>query len=236
MIPSNVQLAISAGAPLPLALEAETFARCGLKIHNFYGASECGGIAFDSSSAPREDSTCVGAPMRGVHLSLGADECLCVDSPAVGLCYWPEPDARLGNGRFLTDDLAELKDGQVWLRGRHGDLINVAGRKVSPESIERALAGHAGVKQCIVFGASNADVERGEWIVACLATHSETTIEALKQHLLQQLPAWQLPRDWWIVPELPANQRGKLARSHWRDEYLRTRGQKGQRPGNERLS
>src|ERR1043165_2150398 len=48
-IPPNVKLAISAGAPLPLALEQEIFTGRGLKIHNFYGASECGGIGYDSS-------------------------------------------------------------------------------------------------------------------------------------------------------------------------------------------
>src|ERR1043166_6293880 len=54
-IPSNVRLAISAGAPLPLALEQSVFAAQGLKIHNFYGSSECGGIAFDAMAGPRLD-------------------------------------------------------------------------------------------------------------------------------------------------------------------------------------
>src|SRR2546427_5555088 len=43
-IPPNVRLAISAGAPLPLKLERGVFDRSGLKIHNFYGSTECGGI------------------------------------------------------------------------------------------------------------------------------------------------------------------------------------------------
>ena len=34
-IPPNVRLAISAGAPLPLRLEEEVFAKTGIKIHNF---------------------------------------------------------------------------------------------------------------------------------------------------------------------------------------------------------
>jgi acyl-coenzyme A synthetase/AMP-(fatty) acid ligase len=43
---SNVRLAISAGAPLPLALEHDIFEAHGLKIHNFYGSTECGGISY----------------------------------------------------------------------------------------------------------------------------------------------------------------------------------------------
>ena len=50
-IPAQVRLAISAGAPLPLNLEQSVFAAGGIKIHNFYGASECGGIAYDSGAA-----------------------------------------------------------------------------------------------------------------------------------------------------------------------------------------
>ena len=46
---SNVRLAISAGAPLPLTLERAVFEEHGVKIHNFYGSTECGGIAYDAT-------------------------------------------------------------------------------------------------------------------------------------------------------------------------------------------
>ena len=52
-IPSNVKLAVSAGAPLPLNLERAVFDGRGLKIHNFYGSTECGGIAYDATETPR---------------------------------------------------------------------------------------------------------------------------------------------------------------------------------------
>ncbi len=63
VISPNVHLAISAGAPLPLPLEEEIFKTRGLKIHNFYGSSECGGIAYDTTEIPRTDARCAGAPM-----------------------------------------------------------------------------------------------------------------------------------------------------------------------------
>ena len=52
-IPPSTRLAISAGAPLPVAVEREIFQRQGLKVHNCYGASECGGIAYDATMDPR---------------------------------------------------------------------------------------------------------------------------------------------------------------------------------------
>ncbi len=87
-IPPNIRLAISAGAPLSVQLERDIFDASGLKIHNFLGASECGGIAFDTSLTPRNDDALVGTPMQNVELSLNDDGCLVVRSRAVGETYW----------------------------------------------------------------------------------------------------------------------------------------------------
>jgi long-chain acyl-CoA synthetase len=226
-IPANIRLAISAGAALPLALEQEVYRHCDLKIHNFYGASECGGIAYDRSGRPREDATCAGSPMEGVSVALNAEACLRVRSAAVGMTYWPVQEEGLADGQYQTSDLAELRDGNVSLRGRRSDMINVAGRKVSPESIEQALAAHPKVTDCVVFGVPSSEVERGETIVACVRLSSRMGVEELREYLLAQLPAWQLPRDWWFVPTLPANTRGKHSRAQWRQEYLEARAAQG---------
>jgi acyl-coenzyme A synthetase/AMP-(fatty) acid ligase len=216
-IPSNVRLAISAGAPLPLPLEQTVFEATGIKLHNFYGASECGGIAFDASPSPRADAMCVGAPLRNVQLIVNDEGCLEVGSRAVGENYWPAPSPDWSPGCYRTSDLAELRGGLVFLRGRSSDLINVAGRKVSPELIERALLTHPAVDECLVFGAPSEETERSEIIVACVALKpGAAAADGLKQFLLAKLPAWQVPRQWVFVESLPTNQRGKLSRADWR--------------------
>lgn len=219
-IPRNVRLAISAGAPLSVALEQNVFAARGLKIHNFYGSSECGGIAYDASSGPRLDDSCAGAPMQNVNLSIAEDGCLEVRGKAVAQTYWPEPSPKLANGVFRTNDLAEISYGMIYFRGRAGDQINVAGRKVSPESIEKVLLKHPGVRECVVFGVPSSDAQRGDTIVACVSATTSVSGDALKQFLLAQLPAWQIPREWWLVESLFATQRGKLSRTEWRKRYL----------------
>jgi acyl-CoA synthetase (AMP-forming)/AMP-acid ligase II len=220
-IPANVTLAISAGAPLPPNLDAEIFARTGLKVHNFYGSSECGGIAFDRSPEPRSDGSHVGEPMRNVEVSIGTSGCVEVRSAAVGMGYLPEPDGRLADGRFQTTDLGELKDGRLFLRGRAGEQINVAGRKVSPEWIERALAAHPRVRECLVFGVPSISPERGEDIVACVVTAEGAEAgPLLKSFLADHLQPWQMPREWWFVGSLQVNARGKLSRAEWRGRFL----------------
>jgi acyl-CoA synthetase (AMP-forming)/AMP-acid ligase II len=224
-IPRNVRLAISAGAPLPLALEQTVFETHGLKIHNFYGSSECGGIAYDATAVPRTDDACVGRPMQNVDLALEPDGTLVVRSSAVGETYWPTSSDTLGRGRFQTSDLAELQAGTVYLRGRAGDQINVAGRKVSPATIEQVLREHEAVAECLVFGVPSGNADRADLIVACVAAKRHSTAGELKQFLLRKLPGWQVPREWWFVPSLEANTRGKVSRAEWRDKFLEMRAQ-----------
>jgi acyl-coenzyme A synthetase/AMP-(fatty) acid ligase len=216
-IPPNVRLALSAGAPLPLAVEQAVFETRGVKIHNFLGSSECGGIAYDTNDTPRTDAALAGSPMRNVKLSLNDDGCLMVRSRAVGETYWPEKLKSLGGGIFQTSDLAELKDGLVFLRGRLSDQINVAGHKLLPETVEHALLAHPQVRECLVFGAPSRDAGRTEMVVAVVA--SDASEMELRQFLLQTLPAWQVPREWRFVDSLTTNERGKISRAEWRQRY-----------------
>lgn len=218
-IPANVALAISAGAPLPLPLEADVFQRSGLKIHNFYGATECGGIAYDGSDKPRTDGSLVGSALHNVNLSCSTDGCLIVRGPAVGSTYWPEPEPSLADGAFLASDVVELQGDAVFLQGRASDQINVAGRKVAPETIEQAILAHPDVRQCVVFGVPSDQAERTESIVACLSLRPGATVKLLREAV--KLPSWQMPREWLVVKELPVNQRGKLSRSELRNRFLR---------------
>jgi acyl-CoA synthetase (AMP-forming)/AMP-acid ligase II len=220
-IPPSVRLAISAGAPLGLDLEDSVHRACGLKIHNFYGCSECGGIAYDDSPSPRDNEAYVGQAMDGVEVAVGVDGCLEIRSEAVGQTYWPEADDHLGAGVFRTSDLAEIKDGRISLRGRLGDQINVAGRKVAPQMIEQVLNGCPGVSDCLVFGVPGGQGERNDVIVACVV--GDASPKQLKQFLLEKLSAWQVPREWWLLESLQANERGKLSRAEWASKYMKQR-------------
>ena len=210
----HVKLAISAGAPLPLALETGVFQQQGLKIHNFYGSSECGGIAYDRTSVPRTNPSLAGSAMDNVQLSVNHEGCLRVTSKAVGMSYLPSLP-RLSNGSFTTNDLVEIKDGEIFLLGRSADTINVAGRKVAPEKIEQALLKLSGVKEAVVFGME--DSARGEDIVACIAGIAD--VEQIKRDLSHVLQTWEMPREWYAMREAPRNERGKVSRAQLREHH-----------------
>lgn len=222
-IPPSVRLAISAGAPLPLELEMTVFRELGLKIHNFYGATECGGIAYDMADTPRAVGEAVGTAMRNVALNVGREGCLEVRGAAVGETYWPVAEEALARGCFLSADLVDIEGEAVLLRGRIGDRINVAGRKVAPEVIEGLLREYHGVKECLVFGCPDDSHGRSESIVAIVETDGGVNREVLRDFLLGKLPSWHVPRHWWFVDSLSADGRGKISRAAWRERYLANR-------------
>ena len=205
----RLRLCISAGAPLDGTTAAAFRARHGVKIHSFYGSSECGGIAYDTSDGEVPEGF-VGEPMRGVALahdeSTGRIE---VRGPAVGEGYFPEPDdAVLGDGRFIPGDLVRRTAHGLMLAGRVSDFINVAGRKLNPAEVEAVLRTCPGVREAVVFGV--ASVLRGEEPVACIV--GDVSTDALHRHCAAALPSWQVPRDFWMLDSLPVNERGKLSR------------------------
>lgn len=193
-----IRLALSAGAPLALSLEQDVFADAGLKIHNFYGASECGGIAWDASGTPREAAGLLGSTLPGVRVETGRDGRFSVTSDAVAACYdAPRPDDVLGDGVYLTRDLGFIDEtGNLHLTATTGGAINVAGRKISPAKVEAAILATGLVTKVEVFAIPSSDPERFEEIAARVELLEGGTLDALKSAAARNLQGWEMPRQW----------------------------------------
>ena len=193
-----IRLAVSAGAPLALSLEHEVFEQAGLKIHNFYGASECGGIAWDDSETPRTSADILGRALPGVDVRLENDGRFLVSSDAVALGYdAPRPDDVLGNGVYQTRDRGFISaNGELHLTGTTGSAINASGRKISPAKVEAALLSTGLVRSVKVFGIPSKDPERFEEIAAKVELNEGSTLETLKSAAMDKLQPWEMPRHW----------------------------------------
>jgi long-chain acyl-CoA synthetase len=210
----SLRLCISAGAPLSTTVARRFFNEFKQPIHSFYGSSECGGICYDPDGKAFEDGF-VGTPIKDVDLvflnptaALGQVH---VRSAAVGDGYFPEPDEeKLGDGIFTPDDLlARCGDG-FKIVGRISDLINVAGKKVNPAQIEEQLLQFAGVREAIAFGRKSS--QRNEEVAACVITNGKVSAAELIESCRTRLSAWQVPKQIFIVDEIPVNERGKISR------------------------
>ena len=224
----ELRLCISAGAPLLKSVATAFTRKFCLKIHSFYGASECGCICYDLSDSLEYEDGFVGLPMKNVSVSLvgRAEDASRIEvrSEAVGDGYFPDADAgTLGAGCFIPGDLIEKTARGMRIVGRVSDIINVAGRKLNPMEVEALLLKFPGVKQVIVFGVPSQ--LRHEEAVACVAG----TVDAagLMNYAHTVLSAWQVPKDIWLVDEIPATERGKISRRELAKQYLVTRGLSG---------
>jgi len=216
----RLRLCISAGSLLPVAVAAAFTAAFGLRIHAFYGSSECGGIAYDMAGRAGEVEGFVGTPMRGVQVAATETEAgpITVRSAAVGDDYFPQRDrAGLGEGRFIPADLISADESGLRIVGRASDVINIAGRKLNPLEVEAQLAEFPGVRQVVVFGVPS--VLRGEEAVACVAGDGVES-SAMMRFCVGRLSAWQVPREVWVLPEIPTNERGKISRRLLADQFL----------------
>jgi acyl-coenzyme A synthetase/AMP-(fatty) acid ligase len=199
--PEKIALAVSAGAPLSLELEHAVFANGGLKLHNFYGASECGGISFDASGTPRSHAADLGTPLDGVAVTLAPSGRFLVASSSVALGYEAARDGEvLGGGIFLTQDHGRFEGWHLLLESSGAESINVAGRKIGPAKIEAAMMATGLLEKARVFGIPSHDPERVEEITALVKLKSGT-IDQLRQHMSGTLEGWEMPRHWEIAAD-----------------------------------
>ena len=222
----QLRLCISAGAPLTRAVAEAFTAKFARPIHAFYGSSECGGIAYDARPEPMRGEEGCGrhrAAWRDDHSPEGrwAGPLPRCAAPPSRTATFPEEDrAALDGTRFVPGDLVLATSRGFVLTGRASEVINIAGRKLNPLEIEHRLLACPGVTQAVVFGVPSR--VRGEDVIACIVAPGTDTAAVLR-YCQRELSPWQVPRDIWIVPAVPTNERGKISRRALADEYLKTR-------------
>jgi long-chain acyl-CoA synthetase len=204
-----VRTFLSAGAPLPASTSRKFRERFGASIHSFYGCSECGGITYDRAGGAVERGT-VGTAMDGVSIELRESRVI-VRSESAALGYWQDSFSPFLSGQFVTDDLAEIRDGEVALIGRASELINAAGKKINPREIEHVILQIDGVRQVKVYGEPAG--ARGEVVAAAVVASPDVTREQVRSFCRERLSLHKVPRIVKLIERIPVDERGKIRRS-----------------------
>ena len=217
--PGVIRLVISAGAVLSSSLAAQFREMYALPVHAFYGSSECGGICYDRDGGAAERGT-VGSAVEGVRITLepwdeaeAGEGLVTVESPAVAQTYVPEPEPALGAGRFQTSDVGTWHEGELALRRRVGQVINIRGRKVDPTEVEAVLARLPGVVEVVVLGVGAP--ERGHEVVRAVVAcpSGQLRYEDVAAWCRPRLADHKVPRSVIIVDAIPRTSRGKIDRA-----------------------
>ncbi|MES2507056.1 MAG: AMP-binding protein [Verrucomicrobiota bacterium] len=195
---SRVALAVSAGSPLTLELEARVRETFGLKLHNLYGTSETGAISYDATETPRTEAGDMGTLLPGVRAAV-VEGRLLVESAAVGLGYdTVQPGELFSLGRHRTWDRVMLAGEALSYVCCEGPGINVASRKLSPAAIAEKIRQATGVRHVRIHGQPSRDPERMQDVVACIGVTPEQLTCDFKSRACAALAPWEVPRHWRI--------------------------------------
>jgi long-chain acyl-CoA synthetase len=151
----RLRAAVSGGAPLPTEV-ASFFLAMGVPVVEGYGLTEAAPVVAANDLRDTVAGS-VGRALPGIQLRIAEGGELIVHTPAAMKGYWKDAAASAKaidkNGWLHTGDIAEIRNGRVYIRGRLNDAVVLAtGEKVAPGGIEEAIARDALFKQAFVVG------------------------------------------------------------------------------------
>lgn len=229
----GVRLFVSGSAPL-LAETFTAFAqRTGQRILERYGMTE-GGMYTSNPYAGDRRCGSVGPALAGVDLRV-VDEVgkpcavdvagnIQVRGPNICSGYWRMPEKTAeeftADGYFRTGDVGHLdKDGYLFISGRARDLIISGGLNVYPKEIEDVIDALPGVAESAVIGLPHADF--GEAVTAVVVAKPSAQLDegAIIAAVRERLAGFKVPKQVFVVDDLPRNTMGKVQKAVLRKQY-----------------
>ena len=213
-----LQLVVTGGANLPTILRtglAEALPQ--VRLISYYGAAEIGFIGDsrggDGTRLRIYDGVAVSIrDEQGAALPDGEPGTLWVLAAACSDGYLPgTTDAVLkgADGWATVHDQGSMRDGELVLAGRAGDIAVTAGHKVSLLEVERAFAGVVGLDACCAVALPH---ERLGSIVALVIEGDPPAKSELLAHARASLAPQFVPRQWYRVDQIPRTVGGKIRR------------------------
>jgi len=205
----------SSSAPERMQREAKLFFRNAF-ILNPYGLTESGPIFGPHPLNIPYPPNSVGYPLTGVETRI-VDGVLQVKSNAILKEYNNRPEdytkAMTDDGFFITGDLFRVnKYGFYFYIGRADDMFKSGGEKIYPSEIESVIDRHPGVATSIVVGVPDRIKGFKPYAFVKLRNNVTLTPNQVKDFAIKNVATYQIPRDVWILDDLPKTSIGKIDR------------------------
>ncbi len=151
----RIRIAISGAAPLQEQV-ARCFVGLGLTLLEGYGLTEAAPTVAGNRIEESVPGS-AGIPLPGMETRIADNGELLVRSPSVMLGYWKRPEetrkAVDEEGWLHTGDIAEMREGRIYIRGRIKDILVMStGEKVAAGDLERTITGDPLFEQVLVVG------------------------------------------------------------------------------------
>ncbi len=188
----DVDLVMSATAPLTQQLARDVEARYRTRLLEIYGSTETGQIAL------RRSATSIAWRLwPGVSLSTVNDQTF-----AYG--------GHVGERTLMCDVIEIVGADEFLLHGRTADMVNVAGKRSSFGYLNAQLNAIPGVVDGAFFLRDRSSGDTGVARLGAMVVAPGLSVPVLMEHLRQRIDAVFLPRPLLLVEQLPRNATGKL--------------------------
>lgn len=206
----------------------------GVKLYNAYGASEASArVAFGQPEDVASLSCVIGQPMRGCDLKVYREDGSEAAAGEIGELYITSDYMMdgyykaeqltkevLGPKGFRVRDLGYRdKEGRFYAVGRNDDMVIQGGSLVYPVDIENVLLKNPVVKETSVVGID--DERLGQKVVAMVVLKEECRAEVkdIYKWCASQLEDKNMPKEIYIIPEIPRNTIGKISKKDIKELY-----------------
>ncbi len=219
---SSIRFAIAGADKLPEKVYDGFVKKHNIKIFEGYGTTETSPVI--STNTPKYQKLgSIGVPIPDVQvriLDINTDKILgpnqegkiLVKGDLVMLGYLgdlEETSLRIHNGWYDTGDIGIMdEDGFLWHRGRLKRFVKVGGEMVSLVKVESILSKLLPEDViCCVVDVPNPT--KGADVVAAVA-NGNFDMHAVMKHLKKELPSIALPRQFYVIDDIPMMASGKV--------------------------
>jgi len=221
----GVQRLVSIGASLYPGERESIFKRLSNGFVDYYGSTEGGGSTFLTRHDPAQFSTSVGRPVFGIEVQCvdhlhqpvapGATGRVRVRGAVVATEFWNDPDASreaFRDGWYYPGDIGAIDaHGYLHLKGRAKDMIIRGGVNIYPADIEAVLQTHPAVIDGAAVGWPSE--EFNEEVAAFVILRGNAGAGELREYCRPRLARYKLPREVFVVDDLPRNTLGKVIKA-----------------------
>jgi long-chain acyl-CoA synthetase len=228
-----VRYCFSAAASMAAEIVRQWKERTGLAIYEGYGMTEAAPTV-TYNHYHRHVIGSVGTEVPGVEIQLrdasghqvekGGKGEICVRGPNIMKGYLDNPEgtreAFWEKGWFRSGDVGQFDEGgYLYIVDRIKDMIITGGENVYPKEVEDVIYKRAEVQECAVVG--QPDKEWGERVTAYIIPKPGRKIDEkeLKSFLKEHLSPFKVPKEFFVVNDLPRTPAGKIQKRDLRQQH-----------------
>lgn len=189
------------------------------RLYNTYASTETGIVCtYDFNHSPTV-AGCVGQSMPHASVFITPNNTIACKGDTLMSGYLNDPlltASVLHDDTVFTEDLGEIDAaGNLHIKGRNNDVINIGGYKVSPEEVENAALACPGIKDCICY--HTVSPLFGETIKLLYVVKEGSAIgkRDLAQFIASRLESYKVPRIFEQTDTIRHTYNGKLDRKYY---------------------